>query len=77
MFKNRRLIIISIIMFTVFGVVFNIGVFQNPNFSIYDFCGNLATEIVGMVIALIVVEAYIREREKARSQNSGKNKEDG
>lgn len=61
--KTKRLIV-YLVMLAIFSVTFYVGVFHNPNFNIYDFCMNLASEILGLVIALTVVEAYIREKKK-------------
>ncbi|MCP1110339.1 hypothetical protein M2145_002041 [Lachnospiraceae bacterium PF1-21] len=65
--KNKRLVIFSIIIFIVFSITFSVGVFANPNFNIHDFCMNLASEILGMVIALVLVEAYIKEKTKKKN----------
>lgn len=64
MLENKRLRILTIIMVVVFSITFTFGVFGNPNFNIYDFCMNLASEIIGMVIALILVDAYVKEKQK-------------
>lgn len=64
MLENKRLRILSVIMVVVFSITFTFGVFGNPNFNIYDFCMNLASEIIGMVIALILVDAYVKEKQK-------------
>lgn len=61
---NRRFIIISILMAAIFSISFSIGIFSNPNFDIHDFFMGLSTEILGTAIALIVVETYIREKQK-------------
>lgn len=65
MTRRKKYIIISIIMMALFGIIFSIGIFGNPNFSIQDFCMNLASEIVGLVIALTIVEIYIQEKKKS------------
>ena len=78
MLKNKKVKILSIIMFLIFGVTFSVGVFSNPNFNIHDFCMNLASEILGLVIALVLVETYIKEKEKAAAsqKKSPSDKED-
>jgi len=64
MLKNKKLRILLVIMFITFSITFYFGVFANPNFNIYDFCMNLSSEILGLVIALILVDAYVREKNK-------------
>lgn len=62
MLKNKKLRILLVIMFVTFSITFYFGVFANPNFNVYDFCMNLSSEILGLVIALILVDTYIREK---------------
>lgn len=56
--------ILYLIMVSIFTVTFAVGVFMNPNFNLYDFCMNLASEILGLVITLVIVETYIKEKKK-------------
>jgi len=64
MLKNKKLRILLVIMFITFSITFYFGVFANPNFNIYDFCMNLSSEILGLVIALILVDTYVKEKNK-------------
>lgn len=64
MFKLKKVKILYIVMITVFSVTFSIGIFDNPNFNLQDFCLNLSTEFLGMCFALIIVEAYVKEKNK-------------
>lgn len=64
MLKNKKIKILFIVIFVIFSVTFYCGVFANPNFNIYDFCMNLASEILGLVITLVIVESYVREKNK-------------
>lgn len=64
MLKNKKLKILLAIICITFSVTFYFGVFANPNFNIYDFCMNLSSEILGLVIALVLVDTYIKERNK-------------
>lgn len=64
MFKSKRLFISYFVVTVVFAVTFSIGVFSNPNFNIQDFCMNMASEFLGLVFALTVVEIYMREKQK-------------
>lgn len=64
MFNKKKLGILLLIMFIVFSITFYFGVFANPNFNIYDFCMNLASEILGLIIAVVIVDTYIREKKK-------------
>ena len=62
---------ITIVYFTVFTVSFNVGIVNNPNFNIHDFCMGLASELVGLIFAVVIVENYIRlktERAKEKKQ---------
>ena len=74
MSKHKRRIwyyAITIVYFTVFTVSFNVGIASNPNFNIHDFCMGLATELVGLIFAVVIVENYIRmktERAKEKRQ---------
>lgn len=56
-----------IVMACIFSVTFYFGVFANPQCSIYDFCMNLASEILGLVIAIVIVDTYISEKGRTRS----------
>lgn len=62
--KNKRVVILGAILCVIFGITFSIGVFSNPNFNIYDFCMNLSSEIIGMLIVLLVVDSYVKEKTK-------------
>jgi len=64
MFKNKKIRILLIMMFITFSITFYFGVFANLNFNIHDFCMNLASEILGLVIAVVVVDTYVREKNK-------------
>lgn len=66
MFKNKKLRLLTFIMFIVFSITFSVGIFANPNFNIYDFCMNLSSEIIGLVIALVLVDSYISEKNKSK-----------
>lgn len=68
MLRNKKLRVLYLIMVAVFSVTFYFGIIVNPNFNIYDFCMNMASEILGLVIAVVIVDSYIvvkrREGEK-------------
>ena len=64
MFTNKKMKVILLVMVVIFSITFYLGVFANPNFSIYDFCMNLASEILGLTIALVLVDKYISEKKK-------------
>jgi len=69
---------ITIVYFAVFAVSFNVGVANNPNFNIHDFCMRLASELVGLIFAVVIVENYIRmktERAKEKKQTRDIGKE--
>ena len=68
--KFKRFLIVSIIFFSVFSVTFSIGIFNNPNFNILDFCTNLASELLGLVIALVIVDSYISTKREYRQEKS-------
>lgn len=67
--KSKKVKILFIIIFIIFFVTFSVGVFSNPNFNVYDFCMNLASEILGLVIALVLVETYIKEKQKKQDKD--------
>jgi hypothetical protein len=51
-------------MVAIFSVTFYFGIIVNPNFNIYDFCMNLSSEVLGLVIAIVLVDTYVREKRK-------------
>lgn len=61
---TRRAKLFMILMGLIFSVTFFFGIFANPTFNIYDFCMNLSSEILGLVITLVFVDGYIRARQK-------------
>jgi len=64
MFKKKKIRILLVAMFIIFSITFYFGVFANPNFNIHDFCMNLASEILGLIIAVVIVDTYISEKKK-------------
>lgn len=68
MLKNKTLRNILIVMMVVFGVTFYFGIFANPKFNIYDFCMNLSSEILGLVIAVVIVDTYIAKKTESKKQ---------
>lgn len=64
MLKRKKTKILLIIMFIIFSITFYFGVFSNPKFNIYDFCMNLSSEILGLIIAVVIVDTYISEKKK-------------
>jgi len=81
MSKHKKRIwyyVITIVYFTVFAVSFSVGIGNNPNFNIHDFCMGLASELVGLIFAVVIVENYIRiktERAKEKKQTRDISKE--
>lgn len=74
MFKNKKLRILLVIMLIVFGITFYFGIFANPKFNVYDFFMNLSSEILGLIIALVLVDIYVSEKKKeADKQKMSKN----
>lgn len=66
MFKSRITKTLLITMVLVFSVTFYFGIFANPDFNIYDFCMNLSSEILGLVITLVLVESYINAKKSKK-----------
>lgn len=64
MLQKKSLRILVIIMMLVFSVTFYFGVFANPNFNIHDFCMNLASEIIGIVITVVLIDTIIRKKKQ-------------
>lgn len=73
MFKNPKLLIVYIIMIAIFVITFTVGITVNPNFDIHEFCMGLSSEFLGLIVAVTIVETYIRlrinEREKAKTES--------
>ena len=59
-------------MFIVFSITFYFGVFANPNFNIHEFCMNLASEILGLVITVVIVDTYMEEKKSKRKADDNK-----
>lgn len=82
MFKNKKHIqylVVSVIYFSVFSTTFSIGVVNNPNFNLIDFCMNLASELLGLIFSLVIVDTYIKmkrdyNQEKTRLRDLPLNK---
>ncbi len=73
--KHTRYIVTSAVFFALLTITFNIGVTNNPNFSIYDLGLNLASEILGLVFTLLIVDTYVSAKrdfykEKTRGRNN-------
>ena len=64
MSRKNKIRILIVAMFIVFSITFYFGVFANPNFNIHDFCMNLASEVLGLMITVVIVDTYIREKKK-------------
>lgn len=64
MFNKKFLLLIacSILISCTFSITFSIGIFDNPDFTIQDFCMNLASELIGLLITVLVVDTYLRVR---------------
>ncbi|MDH6366367.1 MULTISPECIES: hypothetical protein [unclassified Breznakia] len=69
MLKSKKLLISYIVIVIIFSVTFAIGVFDNPNFNLHDFCMNLASEFLGLLLTITVIEIYINARKKHREAN--------
>lgn len=70
--RSKKLIGIYLVLVALFSAVFSLGVFANPNFNIHDFCMNLASEIIGIVIALVLIDTYVKEKNKTGEDASKK-----
>ena len=73
MFHKKKIKILLVAMFIVFSVTFYFGVFANPNFNIHEFCMNLASEILGLVITVVIVDTYMEEK-RSKSKTDGNKK---
>lgn len=62
--KNKKIKILLLVMVIAFSITFYFGIFANPNFNINDFCMNLASEILGILITVVIVDSYIKEKGK-------------
>lgn len=72
MFHKKKIKILLIAMFIVFSITFYFGVFANPNFNIHEFCMNLASEILGLVITVVIVDTYMEEKRSKRKTDGNK-----
>lgn len=73
--KHIRYIVMSAIYISLITVTFNIGISNNPNFSIYDLGLNLASELLALIFTILVVDTYIKAKsdfyqERAQRKNS-------
>ena len=64
MFQKKSMRILMLVMVLIFSVTFYFGVFANPNFNIYDFCMNLASEVLGIAITVIFIDTLISRKKK-------------
>lgn len=62
--KNKKVKILLLVMIVAFSVTFYFGIFANPNFNLNDFCLNLSSEVLGLLITVAIVDSYIREKTK-------------
>ena len=67
-----KYIILSILLFATISVVFQIAVTENPNFSIYDFCINMLSEIAGMIFTVVVFNEFITYRQRLTNLSKSK-----
>lgn len=72
MFHKKKIKILLVAMFIVFSITFYFGVFANPNFNIHEFCMNLASEILGLVITVVIVDTYMEEKRSKRKLDGNK-----
>jgi len=71
--KSTRFYIITVVYMLVFYATFYIGVFGNPNFNIYDFFMNLASELVGIVFVVVIVDQYVSLKIARRNEKNRNN----
>jgi len=64
MLKNKKIRILFLVLCLIFSFTFYFGVFANPNFNINDFCMNLSSEIIGLVIVVVFVDKIIEGKKK-------------
>lgn len=72
MFHKKKIKILLVAMFIVFSITFYLGVFANPNFNIHEFCMNLASEILGLVITVVIVDTYMEEKKSKKTTDGNK-----
>lgn len=58
--QSIKYFVFSILFFSVITITLSLGVWDNPNFSIHDFFLNLASELVGLFITVLIVDTYLR-----------------
>ncbi len=55
---KKTYLIFSIIFGIILSIAFNIGIFNNPNFSIADFFLGLSIEFIGWILAASIFQKY-------------------
>lgn len=60
--KRIWLIVLYVMLCSTIAFSIYFGIAENPHFSINEFCMGLASELVGMLFAVLVVDSYIRLR---------------
>lgn len=68
MFKNWKVRILFFVLVGLFAVTFSLGIFLNPNFTVYDLFLGLSTEFIGLVVALVLVESYVSAKKKNQTK---------
>ncbi len=71
--KNKKLIVLSIIFTVIVAFTYVVGIFNNPNFNIHDFCANLSSEFIGWILAVTIFQYYFDEKMAARRASHPKN----
>ncbi len=72
--KKKRLLIFGAIFATTLSLSFNIGIFNNPNFSLTDFFLGLSIEFIGWIIGVSLFQPYSELRIAMANESERKSK---
>lgn len=70
--KKKRLFIFGAIFATTLSLSFNVGIFNNPNFSLADFFLGLSIEFIGWIVAISLFQPYYELRIAKESEKNAK-----
>ena len=66
----RKLQALHLAVVFIFCITLVFGIFRNPKFDMYDFLFNLSTELIGLLIALFIVDRYIKHLDDFKRKKS-------
>ncbi len=70
--KKKQLLIFGAIVATILSLSFNIGIFNNPNFSLTEFFLGLSIEFIGWIVVISLFQPYYELRIAKESEKNAK-----